>query len=244
MLSGFYPYHVYLSLNNRTTIENMERNSRLLGNFIPRKAEGMLAAGTLDLRDAGLPERPKRTGGGMAIRHDGGPPSLTTAAAAEQNGRHGHSDVAMGLAAEPSSRSNPSLNLFLPDDGRAYPMNASSGYDTGHQQHASSSTSASASLSHQLRLHHRQGRPGVDPGLSRLEIRQLEKKAGKINIYDLGTSSANFREAMGGGWREWQSWVPLGGSRGDGYAFPVNKRKYLKLMRLNEKLRGGARCGV
>ena len=54
MLSGFAPYHLYLACNNRTTIENMERNGRLLS--LPPKAESMLAAGTADPILASLPE--------------------------------------------------------------------------------------------------------------------------------------------------------------------------------------------
>jgi len=214
MLSGFFPYHIYLSVNNRTTIENMERNSRLLGDFIPRKAEGILSAGTFNLEGAGLPERPKRMGGRMMRRdwllHSLDSEPLPLAAHAAPSG--------VPLPPPPHQ----SQNAFLPT--QAYSVSAAS--SSPHSLPGHPTPSAVQSLNLQ----------SATASLSRLAIRQLEKKAGKINIYDLGFSSHNFKQAFGSDWKQPISWIPVGGSLGNGYEYPVNKRKLVKLQKLNDHL--------
>jgi len=224
MLTGFFPYHIYLTVNNRTTIENMERNSRLLGDFIPRKAEGVLSAGTFNLGEAGLPERPKRMGG-RNLRRDRPPHPLDT------------EPLTMAPQPIPSGAFHPQVNPphnasnpFLP--AQAYSVPATSSYPQNAPGHPAPSALQSLKVQN------------AAASLSRLAIRQLEKKAGKINIYDLGFSAQNFKQAFDSDWNHLASWVPVGGSLGNGYEFPVNKRKLVKLQRLNEQLRAGARAGV
>ena len=192
MLSGFFPYHLFLATNNRTTIENMERNGRLLS--LPAKAESALSAGTLEPRTAGLPERPK----------GGAPHLLPITPTRDQYVPSRGADIP-----------NLSRNAFLPHDSQS-------------QFSTPPPTSFEASASHSL---------------SRLQRSQLERKAGQINIYDLGTASRNFVEAFGGTWYDPKSWLPVGRSRGTGYEYPVNKGNLKRLRRLNEELKGAGHSG-
>ena len=197
MLSGFYPYHLYLSINNRTTIENMERNGRLLS--LPARAESALSAGTLQPRDAGLPERSSRNA----------PPLLSNRSSSTDPYQSSHNEAQTYLPPNP----------FLP---------SYSASQIPFQPQSSSSHNYEVSASHSL---------------SRLQRRQLERKAGQINIYDLGTYARNFEEVFGGKWYQIRSWVPLGRSRGSGYEYPVNKGKLNRLRRLNDELRYAGNSG-
>ena len=188
MLSGFLPYHVYLACNNRTTIENMERNGRLLS--LPARAEAMLSAGTTDIREAGLPETPK----------DG------------------------QRLLEPQSQK---FNAFLPTTAGGEMSNGTAAsLPLQWQPQAPAQSSALASLSRQAR-------------------RTLERKAGQINIYDLGTSAKNLHQVFGPQplWH-WRTFVPIGYGIGNGHEFPVNRAKYERLRRLNEQLRNSPDMGV
>jgi len=193
MLAGFFPYHLYLSMNNRTTIENMERNGRLLS--LPARAESILSAGTLDPRDASLPEHPKSGMVGHLLPQYQQP----------------HPSSYRFTAQGQTAPSNP----FLTNSAYA---------PTNFAQPVSNNFETSATSS-----------------LSRLQRRQLEKKAGRINIYDLGLSGLNFEQAFGAKWYEWKAWVPVGRSKGNGYDYPVNKRKFMALSKLNEQLKTAPR---
>lgn len=70
-----------------------------------------------------------------------------------------------------------------------------------------------------------------------MQARELERKAGKINIYDFGTWQANFRETFGSDWNTVLAWLPIGKSLGSGYDWPINKRNFEKLQRINAQLR-------
>jgi hypothetical protein len=190
MLSGFLPYHVYLACNNRTTIENMERNGRLLS--LPARAEAMLSAGTTDVREAGLPETLK----------DG-----------------------QRLLETRSIRQKP--NAFLPAGANGTTSsNAGSTLPLPWQTQGPQPSAALASLSRQAR-------------------RGLERKAGQINIYDLGTSARNMHQVFGAQpFLHWRTFVPIGYGIGNGQDFPVNRAKYERLRRLNEQLRSSPDMGV
>lgn len=188
MLSGFLPYHLYLACNNRTTIENMERNGRLLS--LPARAEAMLSAGTTDIREAGLPEYTK----------DG-----------------------QRLLDAPQR-----FDTFLPSTVGGEMSNGTGGSLPlpWQAQTASRTSSALASLSRQAR-------------------RTLERKAGQINIYDLGTSAKNLHQVFGPQplWH-WRTFLPIGHGIGNGHDFPVNRAKYERLRRLNDQLRHSPDMGV
>lgn len=181
MLSGFFPYHLYLTINNRTTIENMERNGRLLS--LPARAESFVSAGTLEPSEASLPSYPKTDHAHrLSVSHDMHSTSLGAA------------------------RDLDNANPFLPPQ-------------------------ASATISLPSRA------PSSNP-LSRYQRRELERTAGKINMYDLGTASANFSEVFGADWTSWRAWLPIGIGKGTGYEYPVNKAKFARLQRINELLKG------
>ncbi|KAK9893937.1 zf-DHHC-domain-containing protein [Cystobasidium minutum MCA 4210] len=204
MLTGFFPYHLYLSVNNRSTIENMERNGRLLS--LPTKAESMLSAGVTDPHAAGLPERP-RSGAGSHLL--------------------------------PNAHSS---DVYRPGQPRPPPP----GFEDSSSSYRSSSvqqqrnpflpSTAAASLSSNL-THNTFESSAALSSLSRTAKRDLERKAGKINIYDLGTWQANFMETFGSDWNTVLAWIPVGKSNGSGYEWPVNKRHFEKLKAINEQLR-------
>lgn len=191
MLSGFLPYHLYLACNNRTTIENMERNGRLLS--LPPRAEALLSAGTTDIREAGLPQAPKD--GQRLLDEPAAPPQR--------------------------------FNALLPSTaGGTMSHSGGSSLPLPWQPSTTARSSALASLTRQKR-------------------RELERKAGKINIYDLGTSAKNLHQVFGAQplWH-WRSFAPIGYGMGNGHDFPVNRAKYERLRRLNDQLRNSPDMGV
>lgn len=70
-----------------------------------------------------------------------------------------------------------------------------------------------------------------------MQARELERKAGKINIYDLGSWQTNFRETFGSDWNTLYAWLPIGKSSGTGYEWPINKNNFDKLQAINAQLR-------
>lgn len=90
--------------------------------------------------------------------------------------------------------------------------------------------------------------------LSRMQVKDLRRRIGRINVYDLGPKE-NMKQLFGGWERKW-SWIfPIGvpsvpipslilneltGYRpGDGETFPVNEVKLELLQRLTRELRAG-----
>jgi hypothetical protein len=220
MLAGFFPYHLYLAVNNRSTIENMERNGRLLSlparaeTLLPARAETLLAAGVTDPQSASLPERPK-PGAGLEFIS-----TQSTAPGYAQPPAPGFQDA-------PSAYRPTSQNPFLPSSATAsatgQTSNSSNSNNTGGggTSQRNNTTFESSALQ----------------SLSRMQKRELERKAGRINIYDLGTWQANFRETFGANWNSIYAWLPIGKSEGSGYDWPVNRRAFEKLHSINAQLR-------
>ncbi|PLW55702.1 hypothetical protein PCANC_04646 [Puccinia coronata f. sp. avenae] len=77
-----------------------------------------------------------------------------------------------------------------------------------------------------------------DDQLSRLERRKLEAGATKLNLFDLGSTLANFRQIFGVHSPAWQWFLPLH-PRGisDGYQYPINPHNLHKLIQLTSEIR-------
>lgn len=211
----------------------MERNGRLLS--LPARAESALSAGTFDPRQASLPEQPKFGVSGQlhskTNANASSYPDVTVNGSTlvephnpfqpwqHQPRKQSYSRVALPAP----SHSNP----FLPNT----PDNV---FDPSSQTIAAPSFARSSQSATSLAAH----------SVTRAQRRQLEKKAGRINIYDLGSSSANLLEAFGSKWNAWHTWIPVGISRGTGYEFPVNKQNLRKLMKINEQLRSSISRGL
>lgn len=205
MLTGFFPYHLYLAVNNRSTIENMERNGRLLS--LPSRAETMLSAGVPDPHTAGLPERSK-TGAGQHLLSDNNSKTRI-------RGGNGQAQPPPPGFADSSSSHRPQ-NPFLPSNESSSVMNA----------HITSIPSSSTNFE-----------SSALSSLSRMQKKDLERKAEKINIYDLGSWQANFKETFGSEWNSILAWIPIGKSSGSGYDWPINKKNFDRLAGINAQLR-------
>lgn len=204
MLTGFFPYHIYLAVNNRSTIENMERNGRLLS--LPARAETMLSAGVPDPHTAGLPERPK-SGAGQHLLQGNSKSRLG----------QGQAQPPLPGFADSSPTYRPS-NPFLP---------STSNNTNAFPSHLPATTAAQSTPFESSAI----------SSLSRMQARELERKAGKINIYDLGSWQTNFRETFGSDWNTLYAWLPIGKSSGTGYEWPINKNNFDKLQAINAQLR-------
>lgn len=218
MLTGFFPYHLYLSVNNRSTIENMERNGRLLS--LPVIAETMLSAGVPDPHAAGLPERPKSGAGSHLLPTHARQPTQYQPGQ-PQPPPPGFEDSSSSYRPPSLQQQQQQQNPFLPSSSSAAATFSSSGTAAASLANLSMSFESNAALS----------------SLSRAAKRDLERKAGKINIYDLGTWQANFKEAFGSDWNSLMAWIPVGKSNGSGYEWPINKRNFDRLQTINAQLR-------
>jgi len=77
-----------------------------------------------------------------------------------------------------------------------------------------------------------------DDQLSRLERRKLEAGATQLNLFDLGSTRANFKQVFGVHSPLWQWALPLHPKGiSDGYQYPINHRNLQKLMQLTSEIR-------